>query len=109
VARSSKGVLGPYEKNSQVLISGKDIREPSVIIVNENYHLVFESREENNVLLVSLNWESDWPYAVTFRSILGETPASCPKPITCPEPVACPICPKCWPQPVLGPKGKPGD
>jgi len=63
VARSSNGVLGPYQTNNQPLISGGRFREPSVIIENGNYNLIFGS-SLGKVYLVGLKWESEWPYAV---------------------------------------------
>jgi len=124
VAKSSNGVLGPYERSNQVFISGSEFAEPNVIIENGRYHLIFGSRS-SNVYLVSLEWDSDWPYAVNFTSLSSETapvsiPTTCPQPVpcpksvscsepvavTCPMPVPCPTCPepvKC-PLPVQIPK-----
>jgi len=98
VARSSSGVLGPYERSNQVLILGNEFSEPNVIIENERYHLIFGIWHKHEAYLVSLEWESDWPYAVSFTSLSSETapvsiPTTCPVPVTCPTPVTCPSCP----------------
>jgi len=107
VARSSHGILGPYERNSQILILGDEFKEPNVIIENERYHLIFGSWENKNAYLVSLEWDADWPYAVNFTSLSSETapasiPTPCPVSVTfSPTPVTRPDCPdpKC-PMPV---------
>jgi len=105
MARSSNGVLGPYERSSQILISG-DFWEPNVITENERYHLIFGSWISENAYLVSLKWDSDnWPYAVSFTNLSSKTtpvsiPTTCPVPVPCPTPVTCPDCPK----PVICPK-----
>jgi len=98
VARSSNGVLGPYEKSNQILIFGKEFWEPNLIIENERYHLIYGSWH-SHFYLVSLKWHSDWPYAVSFTSLSSETapvsiPTSCPVPITCTTPVTCPDSPE---------------
>jgi len=71
VARSSNGILGPYERSNQTLISGYKLKKPNLIIENEDYHLIFGSTTEE-VFLVSLKWDSDWPYAVNFSFISAE-------------------------------------
>jgi len=47
--------------------------DPNVIIDNGNYHLMFAHFWLEKVILVSLKWESDWPYAVNFTSLSSET------------------------------------
>jgi len=79
VARSSTGILGPYEKNNQFLISGDEFKEPNVIIENENYYLIFGSGKSHKVFLVSLKWEYDWPYAANLNQSTPSTrPCGCP-------------------------------
>jgi len=114
VARSVTGVLGPYETKNNLLINGEEYHEPSVIVENEKYHLLFGTKTGPlDFFLVDLQFDLfNWPYATTYpaseqptvtsstteQTIETSTTADSAK-----GAVTCPVCPVCDVGPRLAP------